>query len=44
MRTATSAEARMKHHEHGPHIQHFHANGVKNVAETEFALTLNKVV
>ncbi len=40
----SSVEARMKHHEHGPHIQHFHANGVKNVAETEFALTLKKVV
>jgi len=39
-----SPEARTKHHEHGPHIQHFHANGVSNVERTEFAHTLKRVV
>ena len=39
-----SMEARSKHHEQGPHIQHFHANGVRNVEKTEFARLLKRVV
>ncbi|MBX3536577.1 MAG: antibiotic biosynthesis monooxygenase [Chelatococcus sp.] len=38
-----SVEARAKHHEHGPHIAHFHANGVNNVEKTEFAHMLKRV-
>lgn len=40
----SSVETRMQHHEHGPHIQHFHARGVGNVETTEFAYTLKRVV
>ncbi len=39
-----SVEARNRHHEHGPHIQHFHANGVANVEERMFAHMLKRVV
>ena len=39
----SSVELRNKHHEHGPHIQHFHANGVSNVGKTEFAHVLKRV-
>ena len=39
-----TTEARTKHHEKGPHIQHFHANGVQNVERTEFAHMLTRVV
>ncbi|GGD40092.1 putative quinol monooxygenase [Aureimonas glaciei] len=42
--TWASAEARALHHEQGPHIQHFHANGVANVEKTEFARILKRVV
>ncbi|MES2174867.1 MAG: putative quinol monooxygenase [Pseudomonadota bacterium] len=38
-----SVEARDRHHEHGPHVQHFHANGVANVEKTMFAHTLKRV-
>ncbi|MGO4339947.1 putative quinol monooxygenase [Labrys sp. KB_33_2] len=38
-----SVEARTKHHEHGPHIAHFHSNGVNNVEMTEFAHKLKRV-
>jgi quinol monooxygenase YgiN len=38
-----SREARNKHHEEGPHIQHFHANGAQNVERTEFAHMLDRV-
>lgn len=38
-----SVEARTKHHEHGPHIVHFHSNGVNNVEMTEFAHMLKRV-
>jgi quinol monooxygenase YgiN len=39
----SSIETRTKHHEHGPHIQHFHTNGVGNVEKTEFAHMLKRV-
>jgi quinol monooxygenase YgiN len=39
----SSTEARNKHHEHSPHIQHFHANGVSNVDATQFAHVLKRV-
>jgi quinol monooxygenase YgiN len=39
-----SPELRMRHHEHGPHIQHFHANGIANVEAREFAHVLKRVV
>jgi quinol monooxygenase YgiN len=39
----SSLESRTKHHEHSPHIQHFHANGVSNVEKTEFAHMLKRV-
>ena len=38
-----SLEAQTKHHEHGPHIQLFHANGARNVEKTEFAQTLKRI-
>lgn len=40
----SSLAARTRHHEHGPHIQYFHANGVDNVEKTEFAHMLKRVV
>ncbi|USX26807.1 antibiotic biosynthesis monooxygenase [Oxalobacteraceae bacterium OTU3CINTB1] len=40
----SSAEARAKHHEHGPHIKHFEEHGVKNVDKTEFGRVLNRVL
>lgn len=40
----SSSENRNRHHEHGPHIQHFHANGVSNVETKEFAHTLKRVI
>ena len=39
----SSVETRTMHHEHGPHIQHFHANGVSNVETTEIAYMLKRV-
>jgi len=39
-----SVEARNLHHEHGPHILHFHETGVANVGQTEFAHILKRVV
>ena len=39
-----SVEQRTMHHEHGPHIQHFHANGVANVEERTFAHMLKRVI
>jgi quinol monooxygenase YgiN len=38
-----STEARDRHHKHGPHILHFHKNGVSNVEKTEFARLLKRV-
>jgi len=40
----SSIETQTRHHEHGPHIQRFHAKGVSNVEKTEFAHTLKHVV
>ncbi|CAM4178440.1 putative quinol monooxygenase [Bordetella muralis] len=40
----SSPEAQRRHHEHGPHIQQFHANGVGNVDRTEFAHRLKRIV
>jgi quinol monooxygenase YgiN len=39
-----SIETRTKHYQHGPHIQHFHENGVSNVEKTEFAHMLRRVI
>lgn len=39
----SSIAARNKHHEHGLHIQHFHADGVRNVEKTQFAHMLKRV-
>jgi quinol monooxygenase YgiN len=39
----SSLETRNRHHEHGPHIQHFHANGAVNIEKSEFAHTLKRV-
>jgi len=39
-----STEARTRHHEHGPHIQHFHRNGVDNIERTVFAHVLKRIV
>ena len=39
----TSLEAQQKHHTEGPHIQHFHANGLKNVERKEFAHVLSRI-
>lgn len=38
-----SEQARTRHHEHGPHIRDFHANGVSNVDRTAFAHMLKRV-
>lgn len=38
-----SAEAQHKHHTQGPHIQHFNANGAKNVEAVESVLKLNRI-
>lgn len=40
----SSIEAQTKHHEHGTHIQHFHANGVGNIEKREFLHMLKRVV
>jgi quinol monooxygenase YgiN len=40
----SSEETRNRHHEHGAHIQRFHANGVQNVASREFALAMKRVI
>lgn len=40
----SSPEAQQRHHEHGTHIQQFHANGVDNVDKTEFAHRLKRIV
>lgn len=40
----SSSETRTKHHELGPHILHFHENGVSNVEKTEFAHILKRLV
>lgn len=39
-----STAARDQHHQHGPHIQRFHASGAGNVEKTEFAHMLKRVV
>lgn len=39
-----SVEARNRHHEHGAHIQNFHANGLHNVEKRKFAHILKRVV
>lgn len=39
-----SEQTRTQHHEHGPHIQHFHGDGANNVEAREFALMLRRVV
>lgn len=39
-----SIETQSKHHEHGPHIQHFHENGQRNIEKKEFAHILKRVV
>lgn len=39
-----SREQRDKHHNEGPHIQYFQANGAKNVEQMEFAYFLDRVV
>ncbi|SDV07804.1 putative quinol monooxygenase [Pseudomonas mucidolens] len=39
----SSTEARKKHHEHSPHIQNFHKDGVSNVDTTRFAHILKRV-
>lgn len=39
----SSHETRTRHHEEGPHIQHFHANGAANIDKTEFAQVLKLV-
>lgn len=39
----SSVETRAKHHEHGPHIQHFHEHGVGNIEKTAFAHILKRV-
>lgn len=38
-----SNEARDKHHNEGPHIQHFQANGMRNVEAMEFAHFLTPI-
>lgn len=38
-----SREARDKHHNEGPHIRHFQANGVKNVETFELLTFLDRV-
>ena len=39
-----SREARDKHHNQGPQIQHFQANGMKNVERFELMTFLDRVV
>lgn len=39
-----SMEAQQKHHHHGPHIQHVHAQGQKNVAGRDYVQLLRRVV
>lgn len=39
-----SREQRDKHHNEGPHIQHFQAHGAGNVAQMEFVYFLDRVV
>lgn len=39
----SSADTRARHHEHGPHIRHFHEHGVANVEKTAFAHILKRV-
>lgn len=41
-RWASRAE-RDKHHHEGPHIKHFEANGMKNVASYEFVCFMDRV-
>jgi quinol monooxygenase YgiN len=38
-----SREARDKHHNQGPHIQHFQANGTKNVEQFELLTFLDRI-
>lgn len=40
----SSLETRNRHHEHGPHIQHFHANGAGNIEKSEFFHMLKRVL
>lgn len=39
----SSIGTQVKHHEHGPHIQHFHENGDRNVEKREFAHVLKRI-
>lgn len=39
-----SAEDQQRHHNHGPHIQHFHANGDRNVEARDFIRMLRRIV
>jgi quinol monooxygenase YgiN len=39
-----SIETQTWHHQHGPHIHHFHENGDRNVEKREFAHILKRVV
>jgi len=38
-----SMDAQQKHHHHGPHIQHVHAHGEKNVAGRDYVQLLRRV-
>lgn len=38
-----SEETRNRHHEHGPHIKHFHEHGAANIEKTLFAHMLKRV-
>lgn len=38
-----SLELQQKHHTQGPHILHFHANGLSNVERKEFAHVLSRI-
>lgn len=40
---SASKEAQAQHHNHGPHIQHFQANGMKNVANFELMTFLDRI-
>lgn len=40
----SSVETQTKHHEHAPHIQHFHAHGAINIEKREFAHRLKRLV
>ncbi|MHB9799950.1 putative quinol monooxygenase [Pseudomonas sp. MT3] len=39
----TSADAQLRHHNHGPHIQHFNAHGATNVEGITFLHRLTRI-